>query len=155
MGLVVRVLSGGQSGVDRAALVVARDLGLEHGGWCPPGGWSEDFADLREEFPTLREAGSVEERTRLNVRDADATLVLVRDGVSSPGTQATVAAAVQLQKVHLVADVSDEVTVGAWLAGLGEVSLNVAGPRESEAPGVQAEAELLLRAVLRLGQPRV
>lgn len=98
--LVARLVSGGQTGVDRAALDVAVRLGLPYGGWCPAGGWAEDRPvppGIRADYPGLRETPSAdpEERTRANVRDGDATLVLVPDGgasagdVGSPGTQLT------------------------------------------------------------------
>lgn len=153
MGLVVRLVSGGQSGVDRAALTVGQELGLEVGGWCPAGGWAEDVPDLRALFPAMRETESTDpaERTILNVRDSSATLVLTRPGVVSPGTGLTLQVAVRSGHHHLLADVRHAGVVRQWLSRLGPgsgLSLNVAGPRESEAPGIQAEAELLLRAVL-------
>lgn len=145
---VARLVSGGQSGVDRAALLVGQELGLPIGGWCPPGGWAEDVPDVRRLFPTLREAASVQERTRLNVVDSDATLVLVREGVASPGTEATVRLAVQEGRPHLVADVGDGRVVAEWLEEVAGEVLNVAGPRESQAPGICAEASALLRVLL-------
>jgi hypothetical protein len=123
------------------------------GGWCPADGRAEDLREppgVRTLFPELRPTPSADpaQRTRWNVRDSDATLVLVRGEAESPGTQATVVAAVDLGKPHLVADVQDVAAVRAWLATLpaGTV-LNVAGPRESQAPGIEQEVARLLETV--------
>lgn len=147
---MARILSGGQSGVDRAALAVGQELGIPVGGWCPAGGWAEDVPDVRALFPQLRETESTDpaERTILNVRDADAVLVLTRPGVLSPGTGLTLRVAVRSGTPHLYADVRHPEVVAHWLAGLDRPVLDVAGPRESNAPGIQAQAALLLRAVL-------
>lgn len=149
-----RICSGGQTGVDRAALEFGRRTGVPIGGWCPAGGWAEDLTEppgLLALYPELRQTPSTDprERTEWNVRDTDATLVLVRQGVSSPGTDATVAAARGRGRNHLVAGTADTGSVGSWLARLPVgAALNVAGPRESEAPGIHEETLALLGAVL-------
>ncbi len=73
---VRQLVSGGQTGADRAALDVALRLGLPPGGWCPKGRWAEDGV-ISERYP-LRETESDDpaERTGLNVREADGTLLL-------------------------------------------------------------------------------
>lgn len=152
-----RVVSGGQTGVDRAALDAARRAGLPIGGWCPADGWAEDLPHppgLLSAYPELRPTDTTdpEVRTRWNVRDSDATLVLVRAGVTSPGTDLTAHVATELDRPHCVADVEDVATVRTWLAGLpAGVVLNVAGPREIEAPGIAVEATALLEALLSAG----
>lgn len=148
---LTRIVSGGQSGVDRAALEVARELGIPLGGWCPAGGRAEDVPDVRVLFPELRETTSADpaERTRANVRDSDATLVLVRSGILSPGTRLTIRCAVRAGKRHLVADVGHPSVVRAWLERVDAAVLNVAGPRESQAPGIHDAAAQLLHEVLR------
>jgi hypothetical protein len=150
---VVRVVSGGQTGVDRAALDAARMLGLPLGGWCPAGGWAEDLTEppgVRASFPELTETPSAdpEQRTEWNVRDSDATLVLTREGLRSPGTAATIAFAAALERPHLVVDVGAPELVESWLQRLGRgLVLNVAGPRESEAPGIERDALVTLLAL--------
>jgi hypothetical protein len=144
-----RVVSGGQTGVDRAGLESARRAGIRVGGWCPAGGAVEDVAEppgVRALFPELRETPSADpaQRTEWNVRDSDATLVIVRPGIDSPGTTLTVRLAEALGRPHLLAGVDDAARARAWLDALTPGVLNVAGPRESEAPGIQAEAALLL-----------
>jgi hypothetical protein len=155
--VIARIVSGGQAGVDRAALDAGRRAGIPIGGWCPAGGWAEDFPQppgLLSAYPELTATDSTdpEVRTRWNVRDSDATLVLVRAGVTSPGTGLTVRVAVELGRPHLVTDVEDVEGVRTWLAGLpAGVVLNVAGPRESEAPGLGRDAAALLDAVFSPG----
>ena len=150
--VVSRVVSGGQTGADRAALDVAVSLGLSYGGWCPLGGWAEDLPTppgLLALYPLLREAPSPDPavRTRLNVRDSDATLVVRRPSVISPGTDLTVAIAGELDRPLLVTTGEVDV-VRDWLAGLGDVVLNVAGPRESQDPGIYDATRRLLGDVL-------
>ena len=153
--MITRIVSGGQTGVDRAALDVGRRAGIPTGGWCPADGWAEDLTvppGLLDLYPELRSTGSADPvvRTRWNVRDSDATLVLVRTGVTSPGSELTARVATELGRPHLVADVRDVAAVQDWLTTLpSDVVLNVAGPRESEAPGIAAEATALLGEVLR------
>src|SRR5262250_2820655 len=90
----MKIISGGQTGVDRAALDVAIERGMSWGGWCPKGGWAEDFPDppgLLSKYPWLRETSSPQpaQRTEWNVRDSDAVLIIVeRSGLSiSKGTR--------------------------------------------------------------------
>jgi hypothetical protein len=151
--LVRRLVSGGQTGVDRAALEFAREHAIPLGGWCPAGGLAEDHADppgVRGLFPELRETASADpaERTLANVRDSDATLVLTRSGTVSPGTALTIRAVVRQGRPHMVADVRHPSVVRQWLQRLDRPVLNVAGPRESQAPGIGAETMALLAAVL-------
>ena len=75
---VARIVSGGQTGVDRAALDVAMEFGLACGGWCPRGRRAED-GPITHRYPLAETAGwDYAERTGLNVRDSDGTLVLSR-----------------------------------------------------------------------------
>lgn len=151
---VVRVVSGGQTGVDRAGLEAAVRLGLSYAGWCPRGGRAEDAPEppgVRLRFPRLRETGTDDPavRTRLNVRDSDAVLVLRPAHVVSPGTDLTLVEAGVLGRPVLVADPRDARAVRTWLEALpGDVALDVAGPRESECPGVGATALRTLLDVL-------
>ena len=105
MGAIGRVVSGGQTGVDRAALDIAIELGLPYGGWCPRGGWAEDMTEppgLLARYPDLRATVAAEpaQRTRWNVRDSDATLILLVGGRAQPasGTALTIAAAEELER---------------------------------------------------------
>lgn len=139
----IKVVSGGQTGVDRAALDAAFDLGIARGGWCPRGKWAED-GTIPELYPLL-ETPSQEtiQRTRWNVRDSDGTLVLFAFKVFG-GTAETLEYAKELRKPVLALDLQvhpDHVQVAEWIMSSGIVTLNVAGPRESEAPGIYTMAK--------------
>jgi len=152
--MIARIVSGGQTGVDRAALEFGRRAGIPIGGWCPARGWAEDQVEppgLLALYPELQATPSLDprQRTRWNVRDSDATLVLVRTRAASSGTALTIEIAEQSGRPHLVADVRDAAAVKAWIGSLPEgVVLNVSGPRESEVPGIQGQAGHLLEEVL-------
>lgn len=149
-----RLVSGGQTGADRAALDAAIAHGLPYGGWCPAGGWAEDHPaapGLLAVYPALTATGSADpgERTRLNVRESHATLILRTPGARSPGTDLTrrTAAALDRPCLESAGDV-DEIL--DWLDGLGPgLTLNVTGPRESEQPGLYAHSRRVLGEVLR------
>ena len=153
MSVVRRIVSGGQTGADRAALDAALAAGVATGGWCPAGGLAEDVPEppgVLARYPTLRETESPDpaERTRLNVRDSDATLALVPGGAPTGGTLLAVQEAARLGRPCLVTTGNDPEGVLRWLATLGEgITLNVAGPRESGSPGVY---DLTLRLVAAL-----
>ncbi len=153
---VARLVSGGQTGADRAALDAAIAAGLPYGGWCARGGWAEDLPTppgLLGRYPLLREApsGSPELRTWLNVRDSHATLVVRGPAVDSPGADLTVAAARRLARPHVVT-AGDADAVMAWLRRLPpELTLNVAGPRQSEQPGGYRSTLTLLEKMLAAG----
>jgi hypothetical protein len=152
---VARLLSGGQTGADRAGLDAARTLGIPYAGWCPAGGWAEDLTEppgLLAAYPGLRATPDPDPatRTRWNVRDSTAVLVLHLGGAArSPGTGLTLRTAEELDRHRLCAAADDEQQVRAWLASLPRpVVLDVAGPRESEEPGLHAAAYRTLVAVL-------
>jgi hypothetical protein len=146
----LRIVSGGQTGVDRAALDVSLELGIPCGGWCPLGRRAEDGA-IPPRYP-LRETPSEDypQRTDWNVCDADATLILV-EGEPSGGTQLTIDLAEAHGKPHLVVDLTDADAglVRRWLDRHRVGTLNIAGPRESLRPGISARAAAFLRQVLQ------
>lgn len=148
--MISKIVSGGQTGVDRAALDVALSLGLPCGGWVPHGRRAED-GRLPAHYP-MREAATAAypQRTRLNVRDSDATLILTR-GAPAGGTAFTIACAKRLGRPCLLVDLTSPHldAVRGWLRDHAVRVLNVAGPRESSAPGIAAEAAAVLRAVLQ------
>lgn len=149
-----KVVSGGQTGVDRAALDVALELGLSCGGWCPKGRAAED-GSLAARYPLTETPSEIHaQRTEWNVRDSDGTLVLTR-GEPTEGTALTIAIAKRLRKPCLVLDLLDlheqpaESAVWTWADQHSVRVLNVAGPRESKCPGIYAQAAAFLRKVLR------
>jgi hypothetical protein len=159
----MKITSGGQTGVDRAALDLAIEYGMSWGGWCPKGGWAEDFPDppgLLTKYPNLRETplARTEQRTEWNVRDSDATLIIAdRQGLSvSKGTRHAQDWAGHYDKPLLVVDVTQPdaaAQIVEWLRAQRErfgahMTLGIGGPRESEAPGIYASARLILASVL-------
>ncbi len=147
--MIGKIVSGGQTGVDRAALDVALELGLDCGGWCPAGRRAED-GPIPERYPLSETPTSdYEERSRLNVRDSDGTLILTR-GTPAAGTRLTLEAARAAGRPHLVVDfaAAGAPAVGEWIAAAGIRVLNVAGPRASTEPGIYDEAASFLLALL-------
>src|SRR3989442_4342017 len=129
--MFAKVISGGQTGVDRAALDVALELGVPTGGWCPKGRKAED-SSLAFRYP-LTETPSEEywQRTEWNVRDSDGTLVLTR-GAPTEGTAYTIEVARKLGKPCQVLDLTDasnESAVKDWTDEHKVRVFNVAGPR--------------------------
>ncbi len=136
-----RIISGGQTGVDRGALDAAMALGIPHGGWCPQGRRAEDGA-----IPPVYQLSETESpeyavRTEKNVLESDATLIICR-GRPSGGTALTLWLAQRHERPHLVVDANDPPLAEArrWLAKTRPAILNVAGPRESQAPGIASQA---------------
>jgi hypothetical protein len=148
--VVRRLVSGGQTGVDRAALDVALDLGLPCGGWCPRGRRAED-GRIPDRYPLVETPTRFyPERTERNVRGSDGTLILA-PGRPRGGTALTARLAGSIGRPYLVIDLSqpaDPEAVRRWIEARRIAKLNVAGPRESEAPGVYQKASGLLRAIL-------
>jgi hypothetical protein len=139
---VLRIVSGGQTGVDRGALEAAIQLGIEHGGWCPKGRLAEDGAISRRY--RLRQTASpvYRVRTEQNVIDSDGTLILYC-GRLYGGTDLTRRLAAKHGRpcclVNLLQPPEPE-RVREWLRRRRIETLNVAGPRESSAPGIGRQA---------------
>ncbi|MBI2801527.1 MAG: putative molybdenum carrier protein [Gammaproteobacteria bacterium] len=144
------ILSGGQTGVDRAALDWAISSGIEHGGWCPKGRRAEDGV-IHARY-RLRETHSAKyaQRTKWNVRDSDGTLIL-NVGVVEGGTLSTIQFAEQADKPYRLVDCdsdSDVALVTLWLSEERIATLNIAGPREEQRPGSYALTRVFLDRVL-------
>lgn len=153
--MIEKVVSGGQTGVDRAALDVALSANMDCGGWCPQGRRAED-GPIPDRYPlTETDSGAYVARTRLNVEDSDGTLIVTR-GRPTGGTRRTAEHARFVGKPVLVIDLKSATTqeatqlagVRAWIAENGIRVLNVAGPRESTRPGIHDAATVFLRALL-------
>jgi Circularly permutated YpsA SLOG family len=160
----MKIISGGQTGIDRAALDAAIEMGADYGGWCPKGGWAEDLRKppgLLARYPLLRETPSAEpiQRTEWNVRDADRLMILIDvSGIGvSKGTVAARDFALALGKPHSIIDLDAGDALAQAFACAGDdtsaSSICIAGPRESEVPGIYAKAWPFFCAVLaRLGR---
>jgi hypothetical protein len=158
----ITIISGGQTGADRAALDFAIENGFTHGGWCPRGRVAEDGPisgrySLRE-TPSRRYA----QRTEWNVRDSDATVAFTLSEALTGGTGLTLRLAAEFGKpaLHLARDAGVNATESAIEAAAAELIhfldehavavLNVAGPRASQEPSVgEFVRHVLALALLR------
>jgi hypothetical protein len=158
----MKLISGGQSGVDRAVLDVAVERDIAYAGWCPKGGWAEDFPNppgLLANYPQLKATPLADpaQRTEWNVRDADACMIVVdAEGVDvSAGTALAQDLAHRDRKPLFVVNLGTPDMLKhavLWLRvqrarhGAG-LKLAIGGPRESEAPGIYARAAAFLRTL--------
>ena len=140
--MFIKIISGGQTGVDRAALDVAINLKIPHGGWCPNGRLAELGKTIPKKYQ-LQETltRDYSERTKLNIRDSDGTLILVPNTPIkiTDGTLLTIDEVKERQKPYLIIDLSnklDSEQVALWVNNNKIQILNVAGPRESQNPGI-------------------
>ncbi|MCS7079716.1 MAG: putative molybdenum carrier protein [Chloracidobacterium sp.] len=144
------IVSGGQTGVDRAALDAARQVGLACTGWCPKGRWAED-GPLPLEYPLIETPeADPEQRTEWNVRDSHATLIIVEDELCG-GTYFTLQCALRLRRpcALITLQLRDAPRLAfEWIHRVRPLRLNIAGPRESEHPGIYARSYALLTQVL-------
>jgi hypothetical protein len=135
----LKIISGGQTGVDRAALDVALRHGIKCGGWCPAGRLDE-FGKIPDRYPVQElQGGGFIERTLQNVKDSDGTVVIYPVELRG-GTERTVYFCLELKRPHVLIDVSKISAEGAAkligdFVDKNKINiLNVAGPRESEWP---------------------
>jgi hypothetical protein len=152
------VVSGGQSGVDRAALDAAIAAGVPVGGWCPFRRQAED-GPIPPRYPLLETPSSEPaQRTEWNVRDSDGLLVLLLDAEPVGGTLLAFETARKLGRPSLSLKLSDPHPASIkktlkWLRAEGVRALNIAGPRESESPGVGNAAREFLDQLFGLLAP--
>lgn len=149
----MKIVSGGQTGVDRAALDAAIHLGITHGGWCPKGRNAEDGM-INEKYALSETSTSqYSERTKLNVRDSDGTLIFLANPAIG-GTDLTIKHAEKLKKPLLIVDLKnysiDELQ--CWIEKNNIRVLNVAGPRESQEPGIYDSVYNLLHKIFNMNR---
>ena len=149
---IQKIVSGGQTGVDRAALDVALELGISCGGWCPRNRIAED-GRISERYPLKETATSDPSvRTELNVTDSDGTLVLTW-GKAFGGTLLTILCARHHRKPFLEVNLAGQPEIEflrRWVEFQKIQVLNIAGPRESHDPGtIYVEAKRLITKLLQ------
>ena len=148
--VVRKIVSGAQTGVDRAALDVAISQNIPCGGWCPADRSAEDGV-IPERYPVQPlPSGGLRKRTEWNVRHSDGTLILTC-GPLTGGSLLTRNLSLKHNKPNLVVDLtsgSPTLNVLQWLEDCGIQTLNVAGPRESICPGVYERAFRFLHDLL-------
>lgn len=157
--MIQKLISGGQSGADLAALDVALRYQIPHGGWCPKGRLSEDGCIPLRYKLTETPSTSYLQRTEWNVRDSDATVIFTLTRPLSRGSMRTLQFAQKHQKpcIHIgpgnvpVSYLPDPDRLAAFLAENRVKVLNVAGSRESKAPGIHRWVMSVLEEALGLG----
>lgn len=166
--IMIEIRSGGQTGADRAALDAAKSLNLSIGGWCPQGRIDENgvippqYGELKEIEGTFNsEKENYDARTKRNIQDSDATLILV-PRIPLPthikdGTVLTINEVGLQDKKHFLFDLSlsdnEELVTECieWIKENNINILNIAGPRESSSPGIyKASYDFLLNFLTKL-----
>ncbi|MBI9035245.1 MAG: putative molybdenum carrier protein [Bacteroidales bacterium] len=149
MGRQLSIYSGGQTGVDRAALDAAIECGLWHGGWCPQGRLAEDGIIPRKYRLKETREDDYEVRTELNVNQTNGTLILI-DQDMDEGTELTMEICESFQRPYLISniDLISLEDLESWVDEYQITSLNIAGPRESSEPGIYSKAVKKLTELL-------
>jgi len=144
--MVIRIVSGGQTGVDRAALDFAIKNGIEHGGYCPKGRRSEN-GRISDKYILIETSSSdYPMRTALNVQHSDGTLIITR-GHPEGGTRKTVSICIERGKPKFVVDIQHRLKPAEfvdWVRQNNIRTLNVAGPRESKQSGIGKQTKQVL-----------
>ena len=136
--VISKIVSGGQTGADRAALDWAIANGVSHGGWCPAGRRAEDGMIPNVYQLTQTPNRNYLQRTTWNVRDSDGTLIISMRALLSGGSKATQEIAMRLGRpcLHVFPGASSRELVCHFVSHHAIKVLNVAGPRESNEPGI-------------------
>jgi putative molybdenum carrier protein len=152
---VLKIISGGQTGVDRAALDVALRHGIKCGGWCPAGRLDE-FGKIPDHYPVQElQRGGFTERTLQNVKDSDGTVVIYPVELRG-GTKQTIRFCIELKRTYQLIDASKisaeraSELIADFVCDNRIGILNVAGPRQSEWPEGYEYASRALSAFLKL-----
>lgn len=148
--MLKRIVSGGQTGADRAALDWAIANGIPHGGWCPEGRLAEDgFLPGRYALNELP-GGGYRQRTRANVLDSDGTLIVSMLPDLSGGSRETARFAQRFGKpwLHVFPAADWEELLGQWWGTRNIEVLNVAGPRASSQPGIAEFTRIVLNRLI-------
>jgi len=158
--MLIKIISGGQTGADQAALDAAIKLDIPHGGWIPKGRKTED-GTLPDKY-NLKEmpTGSYQKRTEQNVIDSDGT-VIISHGELTGGSKLTDKIAEKHKRPCLHIDLNTTPTffaasiINAWI-GLHKIEiLNVAGPRASKDPEIYQDVKYIIEGVILLGLAKV
>jgi hypothetical protein len=158
--MLKKIVSGGQTGVDRSGLDVAIELNYEYGGWCPRGRKAEDGIIDPIKYANLTETSSdnYPQRTEFNVRDSDGTLIIIggdENAIMGRGTKLTVKMTKKYEKPLFIVYLNredknvNETEVIQWISTNKIEILNIAGPREETTPGIYIQAEKFLRSLLQ------
>lgn len=151
MNSAIKIISGGQTGVDRAALDWAIRNNISYGGWCPKGRRAEDgVIPQRYELQETQSMGYMQ-RTKWNVRDSDSTLIITQNSNLTGGSKFTHEYAIRIAKpcLHLYTDSNWREHIKVFLEMNSIKILNIAGPRASSAPEIEKYVNEVLDEVWR------
>lgn len=154
MPQITKIISGGQTGVDRAALDFAIGRTIPCGGFCPRDRLADDGV-IPERYPLQEISGGFRVRTEKNVQSSDGTLIL-NLGELQGGSLLTRNLCLKHSKPHLVIDIECDhaiITTRNWLSSIEMNVLNIAGPGEKRIPGIYRSARTFLRMVFANGNP--
>ncbi len=146
---IKHIISGGQSGVDRSALDFSIKHNIPHSGYCPNGRWAEDGIIAPKYNLTETDSKDPQVRTKLNVENAAGTLIIYQK--IDKGTRQTLAFCSQFEKPYFIIEVNKGYSgteFQHWLALNNIETLNIAGPRESNDPGIYQKSYKILTDIL-------
>ena len=151
--MIEKIISGGQTGVDQAALDIAIKFNIPHGGWCPKGRIAENGMIPLKYLLTETESSDYSIRTKLNIRDSDGTLILVPENLAkiTSGTMMTIQVAKEKEKPYFIAELAEAQNIQSivdWVYENNIKILNVAGPRESHYPGINQLSVKFLEKII-------
>ena len=150
----IKIISGGQTGVDRAALDFALIHNIPCGGWCPKGRLAEDGI-ISKKYPLNETSNNkYKNRTENNIKDSDATLILYANKIDN-GTKLTMDLCKAYCKPMLLINIKDNLTkpqIINWIKSNNIKILNIAGPRESNSPGIYDETLHFLNSSFEIGK---
>lgn len=141
-----KIISGGQTGVDRAALDFAHAKQINSGGWCPKGRWAEDGIISQKYQLQETTSDNIDERTAKNVEEADGTLIICRKRLDT-GSLQTIQHCKTFGKPFLLIKEGEENSFNKWMQSNSINILNIAGPRESNEPGIYIFALKILTEI--------
>ena len=148
------IISGGQTGADRAGLDVARSLGIRHSGWCPKGRRAEDGVIPAHYELKETESGDYQERTKLNIVQSNVTLLFTLSEKLTPGSRLTMQTAARVGRPLLWIPTTVGEPIHHVASILGFINhftpsvVNVAGSRESKSPGIGEHTRSILTMAL-------
>jgi len=152
--MIKKIISGGQTGVDQAALTISMKLNIPHGGWCPKGRLSESGTIPMQYKLTETLSSDYSVRTKLNIQDSDGTLILLQSNIEKifDGTILTAQYAQETKKQYLLINLAETLEITEftqWVIENKIKILNIAGPRESQSPGISELSMVFLEKALK------
>jgi len=153
MGLPTKIISGGQTGVDRAALDFAIKYNISHGGYCPKGRLAEDGRIPSKYQLKETTSNQYQSRTKKNVINADATLIF-HTGQLGTGSKLTEKYCKEANKLYRVININDFNIdkIKQFVNKMSIRTINIAGSRGSSSPGLSEQTIQTLEAIWEISE---